>query len=399
MHYLAHPVTGILLLALGCGGGERTSIVTRVDSAGIRIVESAVPAWGSYDGWSVSGPTTVIGTVDGSPEEQLYRVRGATRMEDGRIAVANSGSFEIRIYTANGRWLQTLGAAGDGPGEFRQMRGLQRLPADTLLVADYRGPRVTLFSGDGALVGERRLASLTSEFNPPDYRLPDGRWLDLVLSPEIEGYQRRHNTFVAWSDTSSNTDSLLAFAGAEYLIYFRYRGDEYVGRGAISVPFGGQDVISVGARRVALSDGRAFDIAVASLDGQTWRIRRGVQRQEVAGEDVARFVDDYVSRYPPERQREVREHYGAVSAPSLMPTHSAIILDRLDNLWVEHYRRPWDDVSPRVWSVFDREGRWLGELEVPDAVQILEIGDNYILGLERDELDVEYVTLYDLRKP
>ena len=65
----------VLALALfplaGCAGQDRAPTVERTDSAGITIVESATPAWGSDDAWRITGPVTSIGTVDGPPESQL----------------------------------------------------------------------------------------------------------------------------------------------------------------------------------------------------------------------------------------------------------------------------------------------------------------------------------------
>lgn len=397
MQYVVGPLV-LALFPLGCAEQDRAPTVERTDSAGITIVESATPAWGPDDAWHVTGPVTSIGTVDGPPESQLYSVAGVVRLEDGVVVVANRGSSEIRLYGPDGRWIQSLGGQGDGPSEFRNIRGVQLLPPDTLLVRDDRGPRVTLFTADGGFLESRRLASRNSQYRPPDHRLPNGRWLDLALSSEIEGYQRRRNTYVTWSEGDAATDTVLARDGFEYLLYIRYQGDQYIGRGAVVVPFGGQDLMAIGPGRVALSDGQDYDIAVAEIDGRELRVRRAIERRQVTREEVTRFIDDYVARYPRERQREVRDRFDDVTPLSLMPTHSALAFDPAGNLWVENYRLPWDDDSPRTWSVFDPDGRWLGDLEMPDGLRVYEIGENHVAGVERDEMRVEYVRLYRVMK-
>ncbi|MGD2154971.1 MAG: hypothetical protein PVG79_17025 [Gemmatimonadales bacterium] len=396
--YVVAVATAALFPLAGCGGRDRAPTVERTDSAAITIVESAAPAWGPDETWRVSGPITSIGTVDGPPESQLYWVMGAVRLEDGRIAVANHGSSEIRLYGSDGRWIRSMGRRGDGPGEFRSIRGMQLLPPDTLLLSDDRGPRVTSFTADGAVVESRRLASRNNPFKPPDHRLPNGCWLDLERSSEIEGYQRRRNTYITWSEGDSATDTVLAHEGQEYLIYTRHRGDQYIGRGAVVVPFGGQDLTAVGPGRVALSDGQAYDIAVAEIDGREFRVRRAIERRPVTQAAVTRFVDEYVARYPLERQRQVRDRFDDVTPPSLMPTHSALAFDPSANLWVENYRVPWDTDSPRTWSVFDPDGRWLGDVEIPQGLRVHEIGEDYIAGVERDDMGVEYVRLYAVVK-
>jgi len=81
-----------------------------------------------------------------------------------------------------------------------------------------------------------------------------------------------------------------------------------------------------------------------------------------------------------------------------MPTHSNVVFDAARNLWVENYRLPWDNDSPRIWSVFDPEGRWLGDVELPNGLRVYEIGEDHIAGVQRDDMGVEYVRLYRVTK-
>ncbi len=93
--------TGIVLsflLACTPDGASDLEIVRR-DSAGIVIVENILSAPIETGGWAISeGPVLSIGTVEGEDPYQLYGVAGAHRLEDGRIAVVNAGSREVRIF-------------------------------------------------------------------------------------------------------------------------------------------------------------------------------------------------------------------------------------------------------------------------------------------------------------
>ena len=55
--------------------------------------------------------------------------------------------------------------------------------------------------------------------------------------------------------------------------------------------------------------------------------------------------------------------------------------------------------ASRAGTVFDAGGVLLGTLTAPDGLDILDVGDDYALGLWRDDLAVEYVRLYGLVKP
>ena len=72
-------------------------------------------------------------------------------------------------------------------------------------------------------------------------------------------------------------------------------------------------------------------------------------------------------------------------------------MDASGSLWVARYAP--DETQQHLWDVFDAVGRWLGEVETPIGGRIWEIGENYLLGTWRDELDVEEVRLYGILKP
>ena len=50
------------------------------------------------------------------------------------------------------------------------------------------------------------------------------------------------------------------------------------------------------------------------------------------------------------------------------------------------------------WSVFDAEGVWLTTVTMPANFRVFEIGEDYLLGLSRDDQEVEQVRVYALRK-
>jgi hypothetical protein len=55
--------------------------------------------------------------------------------------------------------------------------------------------------------------------------------------------------------------------------------------------------------------------------------------------------------------------------------------------------------TPTAWRVFDPSGIWLGTVTLPARFNPMDIGKDYVLGLWRDEDDVEHIRIYRLRKP
>ena len=119
---------------------------------------------------------------------------------------------------------------------------------------------------------------------------------------------------------------------------------------------------------------------------------------EVTDADVHAERDRQLSDDMPDGMREAM--VGVLDATPIsetMPAFSDIIIDQLGNIWVEEYRRPGAD-SIR-WTVFSTQGEMLGTLPVPDRFEIYDVGDDYVLGRWRDELEIEHVLMYELVKP
>jgi hypothetical protein len=85
-----------------------------------------------------------------------------------------------------------------------------------------------------------------------------------------------------------------------------------------------------------------------------------------------------------------------VRAAAPASAYGRLLVDSEGNLWVADYSEERDDEG--TWSVFDPEGRFLGTVETPTGGRVHQIGDDFVLGIWRDELNVEYVRLYELMK-
>lgn len=78
------------------------------------------------------------------------------------------------------------------------------------------------------------------------------------------------------------------------------------------------------------------------------------------------------------------------------PAFSTVMADAADHLWVREYDLPREERPVPLWTVFDPEGRVLGFVETPEGLDILQIGEDCILGRVRDEFEVEYVEVWPL---
>ncbi len=133
-----HTVLLPVALTVGCAPvdmGTRAAAIA--DSAGITIVTNTAPASMAGSAWRVADrPTIDIGVVSGDAAYEFFRPLGAVRLSDGRIVVANRGTFELRYFDASGKHLVTAGGRGGGPGELMDMSWFSRTVGDSMVVYD-----------------------------------------------------------------------------------------------------------------------------------------------------------------------------------------------------------------------------------------------------------------------
>ncbi len=81
----------------------------------------------------------------------------AARDHRGRYYVVESYGTRIKVFDAEGRYLESLGREGGGPGEFRGISAIAVAPGDTLHVFDWSNVRWSVFGPDGRFVRDTRL--------------------------------------------------------------------------------------------------------------------------------------------------------------------------------------------------------------------------------------------------
>jgi hypothetical protein len=391
----------VLVLLTACGTERAwTDHVVR-DSAGVRIVENARPAWDAGDEWKVSSPTLVMGGDD-DDEGRLHRVAGASRLSDGTIVIANGGTAQLLFFASTGSFARAAGGPGEGPGEFQAPAWLGRRVGDTLVVWDRGTRRFSEFTSAGAHIAD---TSPTLPDGPTTWAIHghvmDGRPLlarDVSFIPAVGEAGIQRQPLSAW---------LIAADGTLATEYGPFAGEAVFLRGGrqpgslirTPVPFGAATILRAGADRVVASDNGAYDVHTYDLSGRLVTIiRRGHERQPVRAADIAAYIEARLSPLPPvaEIREGMRASLEAVPAPEWMPAIRSMLVDTDAHLWVEAGR--WMDERTATWSVFDRTGVWLGDVALPAAYEPLEIGRDYILALVRDTLDVESVVMLPLER-
>ncbi len=389
-----------ILLFSGCASeNARTGPIVR-DSAGVTIVENATPRWADGEGWRLSQePTLDIGVMNGELEYQFFQIAGAVRMPDGRLAVADRGSGEIRFFDGAGRYLDATGQKGEGPGEFQELFFLRKIRGDSLMVYDWSPRQVSILSpkGDFSRLFELTVLTTSGGFPIVADPLPGG---DLLLatnmfltSGELQmGAKRDSAIYYVLDPEGSVVDNLGAFPGGES--YETTDGENWVGGGLV---FGKVGQAAVSGSGFYYGSSNRFEIEYRDKGGKLLRIIRLDQPNlKVTQTDIDRYIADRLDRARPERRQIYETMFEHMPFPATMPAYGEFRVDADGNLWVGESRKPGDN-QPR-WKVFDPDGAYLGVVETPPRFQIFEVGSDYLLGRWHDDLDVAHVQMFELQK-
>ena len=404
---MSRSISLLLLFALvplvACSAGDASAPLAEViDSAGVRLVLNRLPDGPvGTGGLSLDAdPLLEIGTFDGDTLYQLFRVAGARRLADGRVVVANAGSFELRIYGADGRYQKAWGREGGGPGEFLDMRLMGAMGSDTLVVLDNENRRISFMHPDEGFLGSVPVSEEISGFPVAQGVFEDGTvvagggFFFSFDDGELQGgLSRSPTSFRSIARDGSLATDFGEHPGLEMFMWVRESSMR-----AQLIPFGRRTIAAVSADRLYLGTQDSYEIRAYDPSGSLMSIIRLDQEpRPVTSSDEAEYVEERLEDIDdPGQLAERRSAIEEMGMPKTMPAYANLTADALGHLWVMEYNSPRDDTP--VYTVFDAEGKLVGRLPLPDRFGVIEIGSDYVLGTYTDDLDVEYLRLYRLSR-
>ncbi len=376
----------ILLGSTGCGGdGPAPGSLITFDTLpnGAMLVSNPVQGmWSEGEEWRLEEEVR-IGGIDASGPAQFGSIPAIAAHPDGRILVLDNQARELRIFSAEGTHLQTLGRDGSGPGEFRTPIGLAVDGAGNIWVQDPGNARYTVFREDGSLLATHpRQAGYFAWPWPGGLDREDRIWdvlsggtltrlspdftpADSIPIPEDSGPRIR----VVRSDGAGMMSMVPPYAS-----WLRWQFDP---RGYLWW---------------GVSDRYRF--IQQSAAGDTVRI---IQRDHtpvavtpVEADSVREDLRTRIASFGSDVRVE-----GDQSIPPFKPAFQSFHLDADGYLWVDPFR---ELDAPRFLDLFDPEGRYLGQVAAPTGLQLQtvrpEVRGAHLLAVVNDEFDVATVVRY-----
>jgi hypothetical protein len=392
----------VSLAVNGCGSRPEGAMESVRDSAEVRIVESRAESPGEAPAWQVDEEQGMrIGVAEGAAEYQLGGVRGAVRLREGGVVIANSQMSALRYYDSAGRFAWAVGRDGSGPGEFKALDGLAAYRGDSVAVWDRALWRLTVVGPDGGVGRTVNVHGLNSVVARLRGALSDGSFV-LAAAGSAEdflrndpGERRDSVSYLRFTPDGVLADTLDRRAAEEYVT--ARSGHHILIR---PVLFGRDSHVAVGGDRVFVGQSDEFRIDVMDRDGtQVMSIRRTGELRTPTRQELARARSEADAA----GDAHVRTT-GASGSPrteplparATVPAFDRLIVDQENHLWVRDFLVSPTDSSR--WSVYASEGHRVATVQTPPGVEIYQVGSDWILGRGRDDLDVEIVLLYRLRR-
>ncbi len=377
----------LLLCAIAaCGDADSgTPLVVQRDSAGIIIVEAMRPLWGDSSLWRIDPDPVVDLTLTGSgPSHEFFRSGSMKQRPDGSLVIADRNSREVRVFSETGEFQGAFGGRGDGPGEFTNLGRVENA-GDTLL-AFGRG-RVVVASHDLAVIRTFNVDRFAYDLHHlrggaivPELRPP------ILPQQGVSGLIRNPQPLVLLDLEGTQIDSIGETRGSESYVHAR------------DGEFGGAEPLFARSAHIETLEGRLFRgssdmMQVEELDrsGSLVRILRipgyplELSDALVAAERAARF--EAVPEAMPAFLRQMVEDF---PTPATRPAYSDLLVDPSGAVWLQLHRGTSEQDQPQEWLVLDADGTWLGNVGIPGRFTVSDITMETVLGVWRDELDVEH---------
>jgi hypothetical protein len=382
----ALTVIGAALLAIHCSGaGSAAPAAERTDSAGVEIVTSS--GEDMRLSWTFTTRMKLGGENEG-PGAFYNAGPGTIAVDgDGRIVILDRDNMRAVAFDSAGTALWMAGHEGGGPGEFRVPFSVA-VRGDTVEVQDGGGERELFHIADGRHLATERLVRLASRRMP----LAGGDVLEYVATPLDADDAREHTLALS---RGSDTLLIAVLPYAEQTVVRFEDCPVMVGMGPV---FGPDLVWTVFDGRILVNTEPTWVIDVFRDTTLVQSLRRSVEPIPATAELAAlEHPDGFRVGVPGGGltcEKSAEDVVEDVGFGDVVPAVRDILVQPDGTIWV---RRNPPGTQLGTFDLLALDGAYLGTLiDAPVPLAFMPDGD--VVGVERDELDVARVVVYDVTR-
>jgi hypothetical protein len=347
--------------------------------------------------WTVSvEPSLRIGIVDGDDAYQWQYILAATKLADGSIVAADRRAGEIRFFSAAGKHNYTIGRRGEGPGEFRNPSQLLQRSRDTLVVFDDRNQAISTINlktrevqtRKSACVRDDSSAKIKMRYSNAILIRNDACIVVFANSPAtIAGAVRGQIRVRLTPADNGRTVTLGEFQGIENGRPNSNPGNAFV------LPIYLNTAVTASSARIFIGDNAGSVVRTFDHSGGAHEpITLPLKPIPFSAVERADFRKRFLAKIAPISRQQAEELEMPTSTAAFLDLHA----DLLGHLWAQRPTIRQD--AENAWVIVDVNGTTIGQATLPARFRPLEIGADYVLGVARDEDDVQFLQVHALTR-
>jgi len=330
-------------------------------------------------------PALRIGSIDGPLAETFEFLVDARLLGDSALVVADRTAAELRVFDRAGRIRAVFGGRGQGPGEFSHIDWIE-VVADTIIVHDPRLGRLTRFTTAGEFLSTSRVRGGGLRLIRID--ASDRHWWQGVPEPS-----EPRGSIATWSFAVHASDGM----EGNLIDLGRFEGQW---RGA-SRPYPLSPIPSLAllGDSLLVSQPASGQLVILAPGGSGRRIVN-VPLDPPSQKDAWSALEKELRNRGQESDANELSDFGREATPRF----GMVLVEGPDRIWVKrfdpledaHWLGGWAGGEGGSWLVLDRQGTIVQEVELLARAVPLWIGEGVMLARLRDELDVQYLALYEI---
>jgi hypothetical protein len=317
---------------------------------------------------------------------------------DGSAIVVDAGAQEVLRINHDGTAHTVLARRGRGPREVLRVSSIIVLGQDTVLIEDDGNARISVFEPGGGFRSTNLGADRSITLGLRTLGIANAGQLLMSTSSYRTGFTE---PWLAGRLVRFDVESQVADTVASFDIAHS------TPRGGPQNPFlpAGEATAAQGRFVVVRSD--SPEIKWLSADGvleqvvrwnpqplypttADWeafanQLRIDLRRvnPQMGGEELRRFIDRQLESYQ-------------LKTDEPLPLFSLLHSDAEGRVWLANFDAAGPLAGESGYTIVDHDGRWLGVLESPATFRFLDAGYGRVLGVMKDQDDVQHLVVYAL---
>ena len=391
-------VVSVLATGLSACGGtsevrETGGIPVQIeDSAGVRIVEYAgMP--------EVDAPFQL-------PAEPLYRhganpgdyafqgIHPGSLFPDGSAIVSDVFNKELIVLSPDGTSHEVIAGPGEGPGDVDYVGATFALGQDRFLAVDQFQYRLTIFDGGSVEqtvdIRHANGLSVAGIGSSGHMLMTTGSFRSGFEEEWLRGHMARLDMETGAVDTVASYDLI-----------------ERAPPGMRWNPIGAGGWITVADGQFVQTRSDRPEVTWRRPDGTVTQIVRWQAEPEPLTEEMLEGIeaglrasnqmanpgasDAVIDRMTDD---DMATYRAVIGGP--MPLFTITFADSEGRIWLPSYRPGDRSEGAPHYTVIGADGEWLGTVEAPPKLTILDVAHGLVLGVQPNEMDVETVVVYEL---